>query len=165
MGAALMLALVLSVPPQLALAFVTGGLLFMLTAPLALLLLLPLAMLTSATPPLSIDEAGLTIKPLLWRERFIAWDEIRAAKPYPLLPPQEGESVRRTMVGRKKYQTAEGIMLIVPGLPIQYRAAGFFAGEGLMPIIAITNRTHTGYDWLAKQINAHVQSDAETIRL
>lgn len=154
-GAALMLALVVSVPLQFALAFVTGGLLFLLTAPLSLLLLLPLAMLTSATPPVSIDAAGLTLKPLLWPDRVIAWGEIRAVKPYPLLPPQESESVRRAMVGRKKYQTAEGVMLIVPGLPIQYRAAGFFAGEGLTPIIAVTNRTHTNYDRLVKQIRLH----------
>lgn len=154
-GAALMLVIVLSVPLQIGLAFVTGGLLFLLTAPLTLLMLLPLAMMTSATPPLTINESGLTLKPLLWPDRVIAWDEIRAVKPYPLLPPQDSEMIRRALVGRKKYQVAEGIMLVIPGLPLQYRAAGFFAGEGFTPVVAITNRTHTGYDRLVKQVRLH----------
>lgn len=147
----------LSVPLQVLLAFVTGGSLFLLTAPLTLLLLLPLAMLVSVSPPVEISREGLLLRPVIWPERLVRWDEIKAVKTYSLLPPEDSEAVRRAMVGRKKYQAAAGIMLIIPTLPVQYRAAGFFAGEGFTPIIAITNRTHTGYDYLVKQITASVK--------
>jgi hypothetical protein len=155
LGTAMMLALCLAAPLQIILALATGGALFLLTAPLSLLMLLPLALLTHATPPVSVDEAGITLRPALGRARFVPWESVRAVRPYPLLPPEDAETVRRAMVGRKKYQAAAGVMLIVPALPLPYRAVGFFAGEGLTPAFALTNRTHIDYDSLVARVTRH----------
>lgn len=118
----------------------------------SLLIALPLLFLSAATPPVTVSEQGLTLRPILWKPHFIAWDDIQAVKPYPILPSPDAEVFRRALVGRKKYRPAEGIMLIVPKLPFPYRAVGFFAGEGGQPVVAFTNRTHTHYDALARHI-------------
>ena len=47
-------------------------------------------------------------------------------------------------------------MLIIPSLPLQYRFTGLFAGEGFTGVIALTNRSHTDYDALIKQVEKHV---------
>jgi hypothetical protein len=73
-------------------------------------------------------------------------------KVYPLLPSADAETTRRLTVGRIKYRPAAGIMLVIPGLPPQYRIAGFFAGERAAPIIALTNRAHADYERLVEAV-------------
>ena len=46
-------------------------------------------------------------------------------------------------------------MLVIRGLPVQYRVTGFFVGEGFKPVIALTSRTHTDYDRLIKKVLSH----------
>ncbi len=123
---------------------------------ITLLLIAPVLMLTSATPAVSIAADGIMIQPRVWRERFVAWADVRAVKDYPLLPPRDAEVTRRAMVGKKRYRAAEGKMLIIPSLPLQYRFTGLFAGEGFTGVIALTNRSHTNYDALIKQVEKHV---------
>ncbi len=118
-------------------------------------------MLTSATPAVSVAADGITIQPRVWRDRFVAWGEVRAIKDYPLLPPKDAEVTRRTMVGKKRYRAAEGKMLIIPSLPLQYRFTGLFAGEGFTGVIALTNRSHTNYDRLIAEVERHVKAEAE----
>jgi hypothetical protein len=154
----LMLLIVLSFPLQLLLGIlIPTAPLFFITAFLTLLLLLPLLLQSAATPPVVISDSGITLQPLLWKERFIAWEAIQAMKPYPLLPPHDSESMRKAMVGRKSYRAAEGMMLLVPGLPLPYRATSFFVGEKT-PVVALTNRTHQHYDHLVKQIQRHLRN-------
>jgi len=130
---------------------------------LLFLLGMPLVMYLSATPPITMSDEGMTLHPLFWRDQFVAWESIIDMKPYPLLPTADSEVERRALQGRNKYRVAEGEMLIIPVLPIQYRVTGFFAGERARPVIAITNRTHVDYDELVERIRqscAHlVQSD------
>ena len=57
-----------------------------------LLLIAPVMLLTSATPAVSVTAEGITIQPRVWRERFVRWDDVRAVKDYPLLPPKDVES-------------------------------------------------------------------------
>jgi len=132
-----------------------------LSAPRALLLLLMLVptvlflpavvYLSVATPPVTLTDAGVRLRPIvLWRETFITWDAIEAVKPYPLLPSPETEVVRKALVGRRKYAPAQGIMLISHALPLPYRVVGFFAGQGSKGVVAFTNRTHADYDALVK---------------
>ncbi|GAB4511354.1 MAG: hypothetical protein OHK0046_09330 [Anaerolineae bacterium] len=148
--------MLLSVPLQIALNFLGapgGG--FILSALLTLLLIAPLVMLTAATPEVSAADEGLTLHPLLWKDRFVPWGSISAVKVYPLLPAREAEVNRRVLVGKKRYRPAEGVMLVIPELPPQYRIAGFFAGERGKPIIALTNRAHTDYEHLVETVLAH----------
>ena len=88
---------------------------------------------------------------------------MRAIKDYPLLPPKDAEVTRRAMVGKKRYRAAEGKMLIIPSLPLQYRFTGLFAGEGFTGVIALTNRSHTNYDALIKQVEKHVTSPPDPL--
>ncbi len=137
--------------------------LFLLSGVITLLLIAPVLLLTSATPAVSIAADGITIQPRIWRERFVAWADVRAVKDYPLLPPKDAEVTRRAMVGKKRYRAAEGKMLIIPSLPLQYRFTGLFAGEGFTGVIALTNRSHTNYDALIKQVEKHVTSPPDPL--
>ncbi len=120
-------------------------------------LTLPVLLLLTATPPVSADASGLTIEPPLGRPMRVAWSEIAAVKAYPLLPPRESESGRKLMVGKKRYQPAEGLLLVIPKLPAPYRVTGFFCGEGFRACIGVTNRTHTDYARLASLIEARAE--------
>jgi hypothetical protein len=143
----------LAAPLQILLAVAFGNApLFYITGILSLLLLLPLLLYSAATPPVTLTSTGLVLHPGIWPEQRITWEQISALKPYPLLPPAETEPVRRAAVGRQKYQPAAGLMLVVPGLPLPFRAVGFFTGEGFKPVVAVTNRTHTNYDRLAQAL-------------
>lgn len=126
--------------------------LFIVMGILVLLLAIPLCMGLLNTPPVVISDEGLTIASFLGREQLIAWDDIQKVSDYPLLPQANQEILKQYLVGRKNYRPAEGIMLIIPQLPILYRFAGFLAGEGGSPIIAFTNRTHSDYDTLKRRI-------------
>jgi hypothetical protein len=124
---------------------------------ITLLLIAPVMLLTSATPAVTVSADGITIQPRVWRARFVRWDEVRAVKPYPLLPPKDVEVGRRAFVGRRRYRPAEGIMLVIPSLPLVYRFTGLFTGEGFTGVIGLTNRTHTEYEALIQQVqrNTH----------
>jgi hypothetical protein len=120
-----------------------------------LALTLPVILLLTSTPPVSADKDGLTVEPLIGRPIHVAWSEIAAVKEYPLLPPRESESGRKLMVGKRRYQAAQGLLLVVPKLPAPYRVVGFFCGEGFRPCIGVTNRSHRDYERLASLIEAH----------
>jgi hypothetical protein len=113
-----------------------------------LLLVVPALWLLFATPPVWVDDEGITLRPRFWSARRVPWAEVRAAKPYPLLPERDAERVRQALVGRANFRAAEGFMLIIPTLPAQYRFQGVFAQEGFTGVIALTSRTHTDYDVL-----------------
>jgi hypothetical protein len=134
------------------LALSLGAFLFALMVPFLLWLVLPMVMLTSATPPVTVHEDGITLHPRWWRERFIAWDDIEALRDYPLLPRRDTEVERRALQGRKQYQVARGVMLVVPHLSLPYRVTGFFAGLRGRSVVAFTNRAHDNYDRLEKML-------------
>ncbi len=139
---------------------VVGLPLFAISGLMTLALIAPVMLLVSATPAVSLSADGITLQPRVWRDRFVAWEDVRAIKDYPLLPPKDAEVNRRAAVGKKRYRPAEGKMLIIPSLPLQYRFTGLFAGEGYIGVVALTNRTHTDYDALIKQIERHVEAAA-----
>ncbi len=139
--------LAVSAPLQVILAFtVPGGGMFVLTAILSLALILPLMLMMSATPPITLSRAGFTIQPGIGKPTTVPWGAVKEVKPYPLLPPEDSETTRRLMVGRKKYRPAAGTMFVCEGLPWRYRIVGAFAGEGFAPSVAVTNRTHADYE-------------------
>ncbi|PJF23375.1 MAG: hypothetical protein CUN56_01220 [Phototrophicales bacterium] len=125
---------------------------FALVGGIALLLIFPLVMQTAIAPAVTVDDTGLTLHPLYWKSQHIGWDDIKAVKVFPLLPSKDEEITRKYAVGKQRYRAAEGIMLVIPSLPMQYRIAGFFAGERAQPVIALTNRAHTDYDTLLKKV-------------
>ncbi len=157
-AAAVATTMVISVPLQILLTLLgaPGGL-FILSALVTLGLAPSVLMLTTASPAITLDDAGLTLSPVIWREREVPWGAVSTVKRYPLLPPASGETQRRLIRGRKNYTAAEGLMLVIPSLPVQYRITGFFAGEGGRPVIAVTNRTHTEYTKLAKKIRHYAR--------
>jgi hypothetical protein len=158
----LLILIVLGAVGQLLLAVLLKGFLFLLTS-ITLLAFAPfVVMLLSATPPLTLSAEGITIRPLMWKARLVLWSDVLAFKPYPLLPRPDQEAERRLIQGKQKYRAAEGMMLVVRGLPLQYRMAGYFAGEGGKPIIAFTNRTHANYTQLVKHIEQHLPVEVRT---
>jgi hypothetical protein len=159
-GAAALLALIaISVPLQLVLAF-AGAPIFVLTTLFTLLFAPFLMMLLAATPAVTVGPGGLTVQPRLGKARAVTWPQVAAIKPYPLLPPPDAELSRKYLAGRGKYRPAEGLMLVIPTLPAQYRIAGVLAGEGLTPVIAVTTRTHDRYEVLVKKIRAYAEEAA-----
>lgn len=121
----------------------------LLLAPVLIALLAaPVLMLTAYAPEVTVDEAGITLHPVVWKDRHIRWEEIEAVRLYPLLPTSDQEVTRRYFVGQRNYRPAEGILLVIPSLPLQYRIVDFFAGDRARPrpAIALTNRAHAAYD-------------------
>ena len=158
-AAAAAAALVISAPAQILFGLaIPGGGLFFVTALLSLALVLPLLLYLRATPPVTLDEAGITLAPGVGRQVTIPWGAIRDVKPYPLLPPPDTETMRRMVVGRKKYASAQGIMLTSDALPWPYRAVGWFAGEGFRGAFAVTNRTHANYSQAKYLVEKHMKS-------
>lgn len=153
---ALLFVMLLAVPLQVLLAVLTGGLLFVLTAFMLLLLCVPVSVGIFATPPLEVSDEGVRVRPFLGRARLIAWSQVDALKPYPLLPRPDQETERRALVGRARYQPAEGYMLVLREADWQYRLTGYLCGEGLRGVVAFTNRSHADYDALLKRIKARV---------
>jgi len=153
---ALSVVMVLSVPALVLLTLMgaPGGL-FVLIG-LVILSLTPIVlMVTATTPAVTLDDAGVMLHPLIWREYHIPWAAVDAVKVYPLLPPEGAEVNRRNFVGQRNYAPPEGIMLVVAQLPLQYRVVGFFAGEPGRGVIALTNRTHTDYKQLKRVVVRH----------
>lgn len=141
--------LLVSSPLQVVLALsVPSAGMFVVSALLSLVLVLPLVLMASNTPPVTLSPDGITLQP--WPDSTtpttIGWDAVKEIKPYPLLPPEDAETVRKVMVGKKNYRPAEGLMFVCEGLPWRYRVVGFFCGEGFKPVFAVTNRSHADYD-------------------
>lgn len=128
------------------------ALLFILTSIITILMIPFVLMLTASTPGVTVTKDGLTIEPLIWKAHFVPWQDVKAVKYYPLLPQAGAEVPRKAMVGRKNYRPAEGIMLVIPSLPPQYRITGLLAGEGFTSVIGVTTRTHSNYDQLTEKI-------------
>ena len=157
--AAAIAALAASAPFQVfAGLMIPGAGLFVITALLSLLLIWPLLLNLRATPPVTLDDSGITLTPRIGRAAFVAWETVREVKPYPLLPPPETETMRRAMTGRRKYAAAEGIMLTGDSLPWPYRAVGWFAGEGFRGSFAVTSRSHRDYPKLKAAIERHLKA-------
>jgi hypothetical protein len=138
-----------------AIGLATGGLLFVVMGALIVALVAPVLHLVSATPPVTVDAAGLTLHPLLWRARRLAWAEVTHLTDYPLLPGEAGEVFRQRWLGPARYTPASGLLLVIPTLPAQYRVTGWMAGVG-GPAIAVTNRTHADYAALAGALLEHL---------
>lgn len=148
--------MLLSIPFQMAFLWLgaPGGL-FVMTSLVMLALSPTVLMLTTQTPAVTLADGGFWLEPHLWRRRFITWEQVRAVHEYPLLPSANQEVQRRALVGRKQYKPAEGILLLIDGLPLQYGIMPFFAGQAGKRGVALTNRTHTRYDALKSQVVRH----------
>ena len=136
-------------------AFILSAPLFVIMSLLLLLLSAPLLMALVNTPPVTITDEGLILEPFIGNQRPIAWHDIERIEAYPLLPQPDQEILKQYAIGRNKYRAAEGIMLIVPSLPLPYRIAGLLAGANRKPIIAFTNRSHSDYDTLTHRITRY----------
>ena len=157
-AACLLVLMSLAVAGLIVLAILIPAPLIGLMAVFMAILSAPVAMLLSVSPPLTVDEDGLTVEPFWGKSQRVAWNEIATMQVYPLLPQPEQETEWRLMRGRKRYRAAEGYMLIIPRLPLRYRVAGFFAGVRGQPLIAFTNRAHSDYDTLLQRVKAHIPS-------
>jgi hypothetical protein len=115
--------------------------------------LLPFFLLpTISAPEVSISGDGIDVRPRFWRGQSILWSDVRAVKKYPLTPSEGSEVTRKLLVGRRKYRPMEGIMLVIPSLPLLYKMHGLLAGEHYTGLIALTNRTHADYEQLVARI-------------
>lgn len=157
--AALALAVVMTLAAlaQVGIALAAGLPLFLATA-LLTLGLVPIALIpTTIAPTVTVSDEGLTIAPLFWRRQSVPWAAVGALKPNPLLPPANTETGRRLISGRRHYEPARGVIVVLPNLPPQYRIVGFFAGEGFTSVITLGSRTHTAYDTLLASIERQLR--------
>lgn len=149
---AMLLLMLFSMMGQIWVAVANGAWIFIIMALLVGLLAIPVLALITATPRLILDDEGIRLEPIVWPRQFVAWQDVLRMEDYPLLPEPDQEVLRRAFLGRKRYRPAEGKMLIVRGLPPQYRAAGLLAGVRGEPIIVVTNRSYADYDALVQTL-------------
>lgn len=148
--------MLISAPLLLLLGILANALLFVLSALCVVLLVFPVILGMSATPPLSLDEQGITLLPFWGKPVRVLWSQVQAYKPYSLLPFSDSELERKMLQGRKRYQAAQGMMLVVDGLPFVYRVVAYFAGEYPKGVFAVTNRTHAEYARLVQALDRHL---------
>lgn len=154
--AGLLVLMLLAVIGLAVLAVMLSAPLMGLMALMVVLLMVPVAMLLSVSPPIRLDEDGLTLTPFWGAEQRVAWDDIAEIRVYPLLPQPDQEVEWRLLQGRKRYRSAEGYMLRIPRLPWRYRMTGFFVGWQGQPTVAFTNRSHADYDILLQRVRSHL---------
>ena len=117
-------------------------------------LIAPILMLSAASPAIEITDAALIVRARVWGRHAVPWSAIRTIIDHPLLPKEDGEKVRRAVVGRTRYQPERGKLIVAPPLPLPFRMLGKFAGVGFTGAIAVTSRTHRGYDRAIAEIEA-----------
>lgn len=127
---------------------------YLLPIPVAALFI-PCLMLLTTTPPLTIDEEGLILRPFLGRQRRVYWHEIEELQTYTMLPMATHETARRALAG-EPYTVEQGLLLIIPKLPYVNRLMGWYAGAGWRPGIIVTNRTHNNYIALANCLEDNI---------
>lgn len=154
-GAALALIMALAGLAAILLGLSDGRLLLMIAVGVACwLLIAPVIMLSAASPALEITDAALVVRSKVWGRHAVPWASIRAVTENPLLPPEDGERVRRSLVGRGRYQPERGKLIVMPTLPLPFRFLGKFAGIGFTGAIAVTSRAHRDYDRAIAEIEA-----------
>lgn len=110
----------------------------------------PLLLLTSLHPVITVEEDGLCLKPLFFPASFVSWETIIEMTDHRLLKPLDN-----TRRGRQR-KPVKGQMLLVERLPFHYRVVGAFAGYGFRPVFAISDRTHTDYEKLRREIKKNL---------
>lgn len=116
------------------------------------LLIAPIIMLSAASPAVEITADALIVRSRVWGRHAVPWAAIQAIMDHPLLPPEDGEKLRRVAVGRSRYQPERGKLIVMPSLPLPFRFLGKFAGVGLTGAIAVTSRAHRDYAALIAEI-------------
>jgi hypothetical protein len=139
------------------------GPLFLGTAFFSALLLIPLLIETVLHPHLTVQDAGLYLKPQVWRRvDFVRWEDITALVPHPLI--YNDVAMGRTLRG-KNYRPREGVVIVLRHtssiLPF-YRLIGSLAGRGLSPAFAISTTTQPDYTALLAAIEAKTRLTVQT---
>ncbi|GAB1422033.1 hypothetical protein MASR2M15_22400 [Anaerolineales bacterium] len=159
----LMLLILLASVLLIGMGLIIGLPLFLLGGFLILLLLLPLFKSTITSPPYELNDQGFYLRPILWPDHFVRWDSVKATHDDNLLPSRGAEVMKRLAQG-KKYQEAEGFVLLCPTLPFYYRLNGWMAGEGWQPLIAISNHSHEAYQQLKKDVEQALPAEVQAHR-
>ena len=154
-GAILALIMALAGLAAIAFGLSDGRLLLMIGVGVALwALIAPVIMLSAASPAVEITDDALIVRSRVWGHHAVPWAAIRDIIEHPLLPPEDGERLRRTAVGRAKYTPERGKLIVAPPLPLPFRFLGKFAGVGFTGAIAVTSRAHRDYDRAISEIEA-----------
>jgi len=154
-GAALALIMAVAGLAALILGLTDGRFLLMIGVGIACwLLIAPVIMLSAASPAVEITDDALIVHSRVWGRHAVPWAAIRDITEHPLLPPEDGERLRRRMVGRAKYAPERGKLIVAPPLPLPFRFLGKFAGVGFTGAIAVTSRAHRDYDRVIVEIEA-----------
>jgi hypothetical protein len=140
---------------QIGLGFTVGPLFFG-TAFFTAVLMIPLLLQSVLHPTIIVRDDGLTLRPMLWPEQFVRWDQLTGIIAHPLIFNDEASGQH---LHGQKYQPREGVVILVDpqaGLSSIYRLVGGVAGMGNTPAFAISSTTHTGYTELLAAIRADV---------
>lgn len=122
-------------------------LLMLFTAALAVPLIIGIAL----TPPLTLDESGIMLRPMLGSPLHVRWAAIQAIQPYTLLPVDD--PIQQLLVGRANTPRRDGRWIVVTGgLPLHFRLVAWIAGLGNHPVFAISDGSHKDYDSLLAMI-------------
>lgn len=158
MGSAVVLQIVLAI--VLAVSGLPGWL-FLGTAFFTAVLTIPLLMGTVIHPEVSITREGILVQPMIWRSQLVDWDAIQGTAPHPLIFNDEGTG---QLLYGKRYHPREGLIILVRkkgGLSPLYRLLAGIAGSGHLSAFGISSTTHTDYETLVSQIEAHTSRQTD----
>jgi hypothetical protein len=145
----------------LLIAGIADGLpLLVMIIPFLIGLSLPLFLLTSLHPAITVEEEGLRLKPLLFPSSFVAWDNLLDMVNHELVKPPAPSKIQQRL--KREPQKGEMILAKMGALPFHYRVVGWMGGQGFKPTFAISNRTHIEYDALRSEIKKHLPKRKKT---
>jgi hypothetical protein len=144
---------------QLLLA-ITVSPLFVGTAVFTVILALPLLLQSVLHPEITVVEAGLYLRPLLWRQDYITWDRISGLSEHPLL--YQDPVMERKLHG-KNVKLRQGHLVVLDrdaSALWLYRILGGIAGLRWRPAFAISSSTHRDYERLVELITERIVSNS-----
>ncbi|MBI5928242.1 MAG: hypothetical protein HY862_02970 [Chloroflexi bacterium] len=134
-----------------------GLLLMILMIPFLMGMIFPLIILTAAHPEITLQDEGVYVKPLIWKSRLVAWENLVALVDHSLMKPPPPSRQPRF----NKKPAAKGQMIIVQkgALGWPFRVVGFAAGHGTTPVFAISNKSHQDYEKLYQTLKRRIQKE------
>ncbi len=133
--------------------------LMVLMIPFLLGMMIPLIILTAIHPEITVQDEGVHIKPLIWKSRLVAWEQLTALADHSLMKPPP-PSRQQKLTGRP---VVKGQMILVEkgALGWPFRVVGFAAGHGTTPVFAISSKTHRDYDQLYQALKRRIPQQKE----
>lgn len=134
--------------------------LMLLMIPFLMGMVFPLIVFTAIHPEITLQDEGVHIKPLVWKSRLVAWEQLTALTDHALMKPPP--PARQQKLTRRPVTKGHMILVQKGALGWPFRVVGFAAGHGTTPVFAISSKTHRDYDQLYQTLKRRLPQQKDS---